>query len=317
MTALINMTAHPCEQVVARDRGRAVRRIACRARWKLDGTVPVDGQAQTLTLCDRFSSQGQLLEASDLGPRRAGTTVLVTGRIVSSHPERTEGVQATVRVAGASFEALAYPPRVWVANGTGFEARPTGWFEPVAPSFTAAFGGPDLDANPVGLGALSEGQRPDGQRLPRVEAPEAPLLNPFERPAPRAIGLIAPGWSPRRQLAGTYDERWLRTRAPELPDDASARFFDPGSFVVEPKLRGGEAVNVRNFEVPGLRSFVVPRVLIRFILDRRSTRPEVDELHIDLERGTLELLLRAELPWNGVGAEPVFVRELGLARKAS
>lgn len=317
MTGLVNMTVHACEQVLARDRGRQIRRVACRARWALGGEAQT---ARAPSFCDRFSPQGELVLASDFGPPRVGTTVLVTGCIVSPDPERIDVVPASIAIAGARWAAVAYPPRVWVASETtspqSFEARATGPFEPVAASFAQAFGGPDVESNPVGIGALSPGDSPEGRPLPRVEAPEAPLLDPFGRPPPRAIGLVAPGWSPRKELAGTYDERWRRTRAPELPEDASPRLFDPGSFVVEPKVRGGERIDVTNFGAPGLRSSVVPRVLVRFVLARRSVRPEVDELHLDLEAGTIELLLRADLPWDGSPSpEPIFVRELRVAPK--
>lgn len=326
MTGLLDFTSHATDAIVARDGARRVRRVACRARWTLAGHV---AKPRAPSPSDRFSTQGELLVANDFGPKRLGTTVLVTGRIVSEPGEFARAVHARIEIAPLAesasqaqrprrFEAVAYPPRVWVKTDAGFVAQAIGPFEPVAATFAEAFGGPSCDANPIGKGALEPGASAEGQPLPRVEAPESPLDEPFGRPPPRALGLVAPGWTPRKEFAGTYDERWRRTRAPELPEDASPRLFDPGSFVLEPKLRGGERIDLVNFAEPGPRSIVVPRVLVRFVVDRRTVRPEIDEVHVDLDAGTIELLLRADLPWDGsIPLAPIFVRELGLVERAS
>ena len=65
----------------------------------------------------------------------------------------------------------------------------------------------------------------EGLPVPNLEDPAAPLEQIGQTPPPACLAPIAPSWLPRRLFAGTYDERWQRTRAPYLPDDFDPRFF--------------------------------------------------------------------------------------------
>jgi hypothetical protein len=83
---------------------------------------------------------------------------------------------------------------------------------------------------------------------------------------PAGFGPIDPAWLPRRALAGTYDERWDRTKKPLLPDD-----FDPAYALSSPTdqrlpqlLIGGERIELLNMTPDGKLTFELPRVSLEF-----------------------------------------------------
>ena len=69
---------------------------------------------------------------------------------------------------------------------------------------------------------------------------------------------MAPHWLPRRAWAGTYDDAWRISRAPYLPADFDARFFQlyspatGGLFVAEPVTHANAALNAPEAEWAGL-----------------------------------------------------------------
>jgi len=83
---------------------------------------------------------------------------------------------------------------------------------------------------------------------------------------PAGFGPIDPAWMPRRALAGTYDDRWAKSKAPLLPDD-----YDPAYALSSPvdqrlakPLVGGERVELINLTPQGRLMFEVPRISLEF-----------------------------------------------------
>jgi hypothetical protein len=135
-----------------------------------------------------------------------------------------------------------------------------------------AFGGTDLveadpqrqaiDArNPVGKGVAARPEHLHGQPAPSIFYPRgAP-----HRVGPAGFGAIASHWSPRRELAGTYDEQWARKRRPLLPHD-----YDPAQLLCSPvdqrprdRLRGGETITLINMSTEGMLALRLPHASIR------------------------------------------------------
>lgn len=79
--------------------------------------------------------------------------------------------------------------------------------------------------NPVGRGYAPHKERLDGQPMPHTEQAGHPIIDPAGSYRPMALGPIGRAWTPRAQLAGTYDQRWLDERAPFWPDDFDYRHF--------------------------------------------------------------------------------------------
>jgi hypothetical protein len=197
-----------------------------------------------------------LLNATAHAPGgRASTNFLVEARIGAIHK--------VIRVVGNRF---------WGYGLLDEHSEP----EPVTQVpivYERAYGGYDhtdadprhhrLDTrNPVGRGLVAKISRRKGQPLPNLEYPDGAL----DKAGPAGFGPIDSFWSPRRELAGTYDSNWSERRRPLLPED-----WDPLSLLCSPldqrpdtHLRGGEFVELINLTPTGRLRFMLPKVHISF-----------------------------------------------------
>ena len=147
--------------------------------------------------------------------------------------------------------------------------------------------------NPVGTGHRDQ--------LPNLEAPARPMRHPRDTPPPVGFGPLAPAWSPRRDRAGTYDDRWRTTRAPDLPQDFDPRYFNtaPQDQIYPGTLRGGEPIELHNvwpvshlrLRVPDCELSAQARVsgnTETIALNLETLLLEPGERHLDLQwRGAL------------------------------
>lgn len=127
----------------------------------------------------------------------------------------------SVRVGTSHKKLLISGPRFWRA---GVPSRA----EPIASlpiTYREAFGGPGYRDNPLGKGHATD---PESgiQPLPCVEYPDQAVTSPSATPAPASLEGTDIGWPHRQRLAGTYDETYLRTRMPGLPDDVDWKVFN-------------------------------------------------------------------------------------------
>jgi len=215
---------------------------------------------------------------------------------------RLGALDKTVRVFG---------DRYWRWQGVGYVATEPEPFEAMPLVWERAFGGTDsigeeLSAesrNPVGTGYhASGGSKPvEGERLPNLEDPRAPLVSWKERPPPACFAPIAAHWEPRRSYAGTYDEKWQQSRAPYLPEDFDSRFFNvaPPDQVFGGYLFGGEPVELTGFTREGVLRFALPALGVRvtyFVGGSSEVRPaNLDTVLIEPDESRVVLVWRAAL----------------------
>ena len=160
--------------------------------------------------------------------------------------------------------------------------------------------------NPVGVGFHARGGGlVEGEPLPNLEAPDAPVTRYRSKSRPACFGFVSPDWQPRAGLAGTYDEAWETERSPLLPRDFRREFFNAATedLIAPGFLTGREPVTVLNatpegslrFALPGLEP---PTCLVR----RRGVRDDatlacsLDTVVVDTDAMELVLLWRACLP---------------------
>ncbi|HEV7164222.1 MAG TPA: DUF2169 domain-containing protein [Gammaproteobacteria bacterium] len=137
--------------------------------------------------------------------------------------------------------------------------------------FTRAFGGKEYKDNPLGKGVevLEEGEE-SRLPLPNLELPGRLIGSPADRPPPAAYGMLDPMWPQRYRKVGTYDQKWLKERAPGLADDLEWSYFNVAAEDqwTEGYWRGDEEFELHNLHpsnaliqgrLPGLvsRAFVV------------------------------------------------------------
>ncbi len=111
-------------------------------------------------------------------------------------------------------------------------------FESIALSWSNAFGGEMFSANPLGKGFEPHKDEAGVKRyvLPNIEYPDDMMGLPGQRTRPAGLGAVDSSWKTRRSLAGTYDEKWMKTDYPGFAADIDWSFFNIAS--IDQQLNG-------------------------------------------------------------------------------
>lgn len=219
-----------------------------------------------------------LLYESDFFGIKPATDVVVNGLAWVPGGVSAEQVDIGLAVGPIRKPLRVLGNRVWRVNALGgasmtrpepFERMPLFWEN--------AFGGWDrtdcdptahrLEAhNPVGKGFVVN---PDGfgnVPLPNIEDPANLITSPRDKPVPVGFAPVSCAWSPRRELAGTYDETWQKNRFPLWATDLDPRYYcaAPLDQLVPGYLKGGETVHLKNLSRGGRMQFDLPRLIFGF-----------------------------------------------------
>jgi uncharacterized protein YjbI with pentapeptide repeats len=186
-----------------------------------EGRAPLLSEVALWKLVAERMGQQAMLEA---GVPKSRGEFLVHGSCYAPGGIPRPMVPVRVQV-GALDKALAvHGDRFWKPGRVASEAQR---FTEMPLDWSRAFGGPRWKRNPLGRGhGESEYMGQRVQLLPNVELPQAPVVSPGDKPEPAGFGPLDPAWPQRRELAGTYDERWLHTLFPGMAADVDWRFFN-------------------------------------------------------------------------------------------
>lgn len=245
---------------------------------------------------------------------KPGTDVVVIGH---AYARAGAGLDAVVGVEAGPLRKVArvVGARRWDRRRVGFEPTPPEPFEKVPLTWEEAYGGraggPETDGaaiegeprNPVGKGFVASRGDASGVPLPRLEDPDEPITRPSQRPTPVGFGFVSPHWQPRASFAGTYDERWVRERAPLLPQDFDRRFHCAGApgLVSASHLRGDETIRLLGLSRSGALAFGLPELAPPGVtVHRRSPgpaplAPKLDTIVIEPDEGRVQLTWRSHL----------------------
>jgi hypothetical protein len=258
-----------------------------------------------------------------------------------ARPERGRATELDVglRVGPLRKQVRVFGDRFWRHGlGAGPSMGAPASFESMPLVYERAFGGWDRSApdpahhacdprNPVGLGFLvptveeapASAAGGDDVRLPNLENPAELIRDAQDRPAPTGFGYLSPDWSPRRQLAGTFDEAWRASRFPRLPSDFNRRHLNAAPADQQlSALRGGEPCEVVNASHRGPLRFELPRLALEATLRLRGGEPRaepmpLDTLVIDADAHRVHLVFRKsfgihrrlyDLEWSRVAVRP-------------
>jgi len=250
---------------------------------------------------------------------KPATDVLLVGRAVAPNAD-TRVADVHLQVGPLQRTVRVFGDRHWRKSaGRWRPSEPEPW-QRMPMRWELAYGGvapakdgsdpdkvPDKPAecelrNPVGRGFVASDAEPVAdQPLPNLEDPQAPLVDPHDRPTPMGLGPIAPTWMPRRAFAGTYDEAWTQRRAPYLPLDFDARYFNvaPPGLTAAGYLQGGEDVVLAGFTAGGPLRFKLPEcgLELEFHFDgaRVARPPQLEMVLFEPDAGRLQMLWRAAL----------------------
>lgn len=133
------------------------------------------------------------------------------------------------------------------------QAHPDGPNAPIAHSVD--------ERNPVGVGYAEkwfiDAVKPERIRAPQLELPSSPITvqrwlsslrgKDSDELQPAGFGAIGKAWLPRRALAGTFDEPWLREQHPNLPQDFRFEYWNCAHPAMQTAhLKGDETIVLLN-----------------------------------------------------------------------
>jgi hypothetical protein len=316
MLETVNKSDWSVEIVPGWDRtGQAVGVVVVRAGYRFDAEGQLGHRETAIEPADRYVGdprETSLVAAGDGVAFKDATDCLFHG---TARPLQPQATAREVRVAVAGDRdridkrLRVAGPRHWQATPVGLVPSRAEPLEPTPVDYTHAFGGVDIKArgmerrNPVGMGFSERRRGAKGAALPRVEYLNAPMTRWSQRPAPAALGPLAPGWQPRRQRLDGLDYEALADGRCPYPDPIPGRLFNVAADdqQLEQPLSGGESVYIEGM---GLASRSPVRLIlpgtapVAGVATRRDAQrvPLVcDTLIVDADAGTLDLVWRGHV----------------------
>ena len=320
---LKNGTPHTLAQMIVLERDGAEHLIVLlKAEFALGkgGVLEVAPPSEPPRPADVFHGDPaatSILGEAELSPVKPATDVLLRGSALARRADtrimdvmlRVGPVRKVVRVSGERRWKRSLM-RIVPSDPLPFERIPLIWEN--------AWGGTDTtpddekhhgaeSRNPVGRGFRAKGTKLpwDGELCPNLEDPRDPVAAPGRNGEPSGFGPIGRGWMPRREYAGTYDEKWVTERLPLLPDDFDDRFHQaaPPDQIAPGYLRGGEPVELLGCVTEGKLAFALPTLTPHFetrLRTRVESAPMVlDTVTVDADARRLVLLYKGKVRVHG------------------
>ncbi len=239
---------------------------------------------------------GQLVYPSDFAEFKVKSDVMLKG---TCYPRGGSAKRCRVTFAvGDTFEKHleVFGPRVWIDKVLGGKHTEEVAFKAMPIDYRHAYGGPEVAANPVGLGY--------GDQLPNVEDPKHLIGRSTQTPQPAGFGPINPTWPLRQGKMGkNYGDDYERTRAPWYADDYdwTQQSAAPADQQLDGYLRGDETMRFCNMHpessdfsvtLPGLR----PRAFAKLESGEvREAGMVCDTLFVDLDEGVVYVTWRGQI----------------------
>ena len=283
MWQLINNTPFAAERAFVRDKnGAEVWLVAVKGTYEIkpDGaTALAEKQVEVCMAPEYLGEPGKssLKYESDLVHTKPSTDIILHGHAYAPSGRPTVAVDVTMKVGSFSKTLRVFGDRYWQNGLIGLKMTEPEPFVKMPIIYERAFGGVDQKSddsrkhgwerrNPLGTGFAMESEHLVERKLPNVEYPNDLISSWKQRPRPAGFGPIARDWSPRVELAGTYDEKWEKERQPLLPVDFDERYYQcaPEDQQSSEYLKGGEPVELHNLSPKGLLRFTLPRVWLTF-----------------------------------------------------
>ncbi|WP_299483507.1 DUF2169 domain-containing protein [uncultured Roseibium sp.] len=184
----------------------------------------------------------------DKGQLKPHGEVMVAGSALSPTDDPVEAVRVSIHCAGIAKSLAVFGDRYWMLTDRGIEMSRPAPFLKMPIGDQTSFGGPKHQLNPKGKGDMARQLLDSGfdAPLPNVELANAPIRSIDEAPAPANFGPLPPDSKARMKLAGTYDQHWMKCRAPLKPEDFNPKFHcdAPDDQQIETYFSGGEPFSI-------------------------------------------------------------------------
>jgi uncharacterized protein YjbI with pentapeptide repeats len=300
-------------------------------------TRPGDSYAVVVTVGLLVDAQGQIMPADqtwawlterlgkqplDSGLKKSHGTFAVQGSAYALTDAQRQGMAVRVRLGELEKSLHVFAPRHWRKSALGWRAVSSGQIDSVPVVLENAYGGAQWPDNPQGKGHVVDPDAAEGVAMAPLEVVSTAVFEPRERPLTASFLPLPPQSTQRRCFMGTLDEQWTARRAPYLPADTDARWFDE---VAQDQCRsnywrGDEAWTVAGMHptllqvsgrLPGLR----PRLFVEFTdpgLAIGEVTPNLDTVWLFPADQSALLLYRVELPVQDMDAEDIATLALGI-----
>lgn len=260
MWSLNNQTPFSAERGWIRDsNGAEVWIVAVKATWDIqpDGTTMLSSNQLPINCGPvMHPERDELLYDTDLGPEKQSTDIILNGHAWAPAGKLVTSLAVGCKIGSLCRLAYVYGDRLRNAktynDPLAFDKIPLSYSRMAAGSKVV-----DGYFNPPGI-ATELNEKPE--YLPNIE---------FIGGGDNEIGFgpLARHWPARLRYAGTYDQHWLDTRSPLLPEDLDPRFWQtaPASQYSLGQLNGGEVVTLANMTPPAfsdsrILSFAIPKI---------------------------------------------------------
>ncbi len=165
-------------------------------------------------------------KALDMGMPKSKAEFLVFGSCHTPRGSQTRGTKVNVRVGKLEKTLYVFGRRYW--NRMGGISRPEEFTE-IPLTYANAYGGPEYALNPLGMGYKTSqdvGENKIRTPLPHVEHPARLIGSLGYHPQPASFEPLDMTWPQRYAKTGTYDDKWLKERWPDMPDDMDPTFHN-------------------------------------------------------------------------------------------
>lgn len=279
MWSLSNKTPFAAERIWGRDiNGWHQWIVAVKGTYTIgeQGELTLaDAQSPPLLAPEYYGEPGEssLRYDADLLPAKPCTDVILNATAYAPDGKPSVEFAVGVGIHGRRKILKVLGERHWEKTVMGMKPSTPMPVTRVPIQYERAYGGWDKadpdparqkwDArNPVGLGVFSQASAQEGRPLHQLEY----LNGDVTGTGPAGFGAIDSFWSPRRELAGTYDKAWQQNRHPLLPLDWQPQSLQcaPRDQQSEKPLRGGETIELFNLTPQGRLQFTLPRVYLTF-----------------------------------------------------
>lgn len=315
MWGLNNQTPYAAERTWVRDKtGHHHWVVAAKGTFVVaqNGELHLaDQQVPPVMVPEHFGEPGasSLRFDCDLVLGKATTDVVVNAYAYAPQGKLATSVPVGLRIGPIQKTLVVHGPRVYYSGIGGLTTTVPQAFDRCPIRYEDAYGGSDLSdpdprrqridlRNPVGKGVKVRAADLINTAAHRIEYPRGDA----SRVGPAGFGAIASYWSPRLELAGTYDAAWVKTTKPLLPADYDERFTlcAPPDQRAPTYFQGGEPVHLVNMTADGVLRTTVPKVVLvhttRVKGRRQEHRSKLVTVLLEPEERHLMLVWHTSLP---------------------
>jgi hypothetical protein len=268
--------------------GRAKLTVIVKATFLIPGHGAVRAPDQLPLLArdkthDEENPAATVRFESDQIPFKPRADVVLVGRAHAPLGRAVTELDVSLRVGALIRTIRVFGDRKWRFFPVPAVTAPKP-FVTMDLTYERAFGGIDgpgakyCPENLVGKGFIGKQALEciQDKPLPNLEDPRHLIRTTNSCPWPVGFGFYGRGWQPRLTLAGTYDERYRKERAPALPLDFSYAVFNGAhpDLQVEGYLRGDEEVELENLSPQGRVRFRLTGVRPQITVTRWTIAPD-------------------------------------------